>query len=180
MSFSKLQFPDDNIYLVTVTKNIVMMTKKWERRQKIFVISTDTNLVCIGTMRDCQCHRYLLLWQSNFFACRLNKSLICLVRVPSPLLKTTTTILFTPLNEHFFRCVSNISPKIWIFFSSSNSRIWKGLIIPEQIGSIQWAAVITAKNHKRQRRKRQSVTAKREKSQTPKFVSVWLGQVMLS
>ena len=31
-------------------------------------------------------------------------------------------------------------------------------------------AVISAKNHKRQRRKRQSVTAKREKSQTPKFV----------
>jgi len=28
----------------------------------------------------------------------------------------------------------------------------------------------SAKNHKRQRRKRQSVTAKREKLQTPKFV----------
>jgi len=28
----------------------------------------------------------------------------------------------------------------------------------------------SAKNHKSQRRKRQSVTAKREKSQTPKFV----------
>jgi len=28
----------------------------------------------------------------------------------------------------------------------------------------------SAKNHKRQRRKRQSVSAKREKSQTPKFV----------
>jgi len=28
----------------------------------------------------------------------------------------------------------------------------------------------SAKDHKRQRRKRQSVTAKREKSQTPKFV----------
>ena len=28
----------------------------------------------------------------------------------------------------------------------------------------------SAKNHKRQRRKRQSETAKREKSQTPKFV----------
>jgi len=27
----------------------------------------------------------------------------------------------------------------------------------------------SAKNHKRKRRKRQSVTAKREKSQTPKF-----------
>jgi len=33
-----------------------------------------------------------------------------------------------------------------------------------------WAAFDSAKNHKRQRRKRQSVTAKREKSQTPKFV----------
>jgi len=32
-----------------------------------------------------------------------------------------------------------------------------------------WVAVISAKNHKRQRRKRQSVTAKREKSQTPKL-----------
>jgi len=33
-------------------------------------------------------------------------------------------------------------------------------------------AVISAKNHKRQRRKRQSVTAKREKSQTPKVLTV--------
>jgi len=31
-------------------------------------------------------------------------------------------------------------------------------------------AVISAKKHKRQRRKRQSVTAKREKSQTPKVL----------
>jgi len=30
-------------------------------------------------------------------------------------------------------------------------------------------ALDSAKNHKRQRRKRQSLTAKREKSQTPKF-----------
>jgi len=35
-------------------------------------------------------------------------------------------------------------------------------------------AVISAKNHKRQRRKRQSVTAKREKSQTPKFLTAIL------
>ena len=33
-----------------------------------------------------------------------------------------------------------------------------------------WGAFDSAKNHQRQRRKRQSVTAKREKSQTPKFV----------
>ena len=32
-------------------------------------------------------------------------------------------------------------------------------------------AVISAKNHKRQLRKRQSVTAKREKSQTPKVLT---------
>jgi len=34
----------------------------------------------------------------------------------------------------------------------------------------EWRVFDSAKNHKRQRRKRQSVTAKREKSQTPKFV----------
>jgi len=36
--------------------------------------------------------------------------------------------------------------------------------------NLEWGAFDCAKNHKRQRRKRQSVTAKREKSQTPKFV----------
>jgi len=35
-------------------------------------------------------------------------------------------------------------------------------------------AVISAKNHKRQRRKRQSVTAKREKSQPPKVLTAVL------
>jgi len=35
-------------------------------------------------------------------------------------------------------------------------------------------AVISAKNHKRQRRKRQSVTAKREKSKTPKVLTAIL------
>jgi len=35
-------------------------------------------------------------------------------------------------------------------------------------------AVIDAKNHKRQRHKRQSVTTKREKSQTPKFLTAIL------
>jgi len=38
----------------------------------------------------------------------------------------------------------------------------------------------SAKNHKRQRRKHQSVTAKQAKLQTPKFVYVRLGQVRLS
>jgi len=35
-------------------------------------------------------------------------------------------------------------------------------------------AVISAKNHKRQRRKRQSVTAKQEKSRTPKVLTAIL------
>ena len=39
---------------------------------------------------------------------------------------------------------------------------------------IPWVAVISAKNHKRQRRKRQSVTAKRDKSQTPKVLTAIL------
>jgi len=39
-----------------------------------------------------------------------------------------------------------------------------------KISVSKWGAFDSAKNHKRQRRKRQSVTAKREKSQTPKFV----------
>ena len=39
--------------------------------------------------------------------------------------------------------------------------------------SMWWkrVAVTSAKNHERQRRKRQSVTAKREKSQTPKVLT---------
>jgi len=37
-------------------------------------------------------------------------------------------------------------------------------------GSFERGAFDSAKNHKRKCRKRQSVTAKREKSQTPKFV----------
>jgi len=45
------------------------------------------------------------------------------------------------------------------------------LILPfVYIFSLERGAFDSAKNHKRQRRKRQSVTAKREKSQTPKFV----------
>jgi len=39
---------------------------------------------------------------------------------------------------------------------------------------VRGVAVISAKNHKRQRRKRQSVTPKREKSQTPKVLTAIL------
>jgi len=36
--------------------------------------------------------------------------------------------------------------------------------------NLTWGTFDSAKNHKRQRRKRHSLTAKREMSQTPKFV----------
>ena len=49
----------------------------------------------------------------------------------------------------------------------------------DKADGVKWGAFDSAKNHKRQRRKRQSGTAKREKSQTPKFVYVRLGQVRL-
>jgi len=42
------------------------------------------------------------------------------------------------------------------------------------MNELDGVAVISAKNHKRQRRKRQSVTAKREKSQTPKVLTAIL------
>ena len=49
----------------------------------------------------------------------------------------------------------------------------------EEFPNLTWTdlfrvAVISAKNHKRKRRKRQSVTAKREKSQTPKVLTAIL------
>ena len=43
--------------------------------------------------------------------------------------------------------------------------------VDEQNKTYPRVAVISAKNHERQRRKRQSVTAKREKSQTPKVLT---------
>ena len=46
--------------------------------------------------------------------------------------------------------------------------------LSEVIGAVGRVAIISAKNHKRQRRKRQSVTAKREKSQTPKVLTAIL------
>jgi len=49
------------------------------------------------------------------------------------------------------------------------SRVGFKLKISENTG-VLWVAVISAKNHKRQRRKRQSVTTKREKSQTSKVL----------
>jgi len=51
-----------------------------------------------------------------------------------------------------------------ILFAAANKRF------VEATKSLSRGAFDSAKNHKRQRRKRQSVTAKREKSQTPKFL----------
>jgi len=53
-----------------------------------------------------------------------------------------------------------------------------GFPIAANLRQVEWwnnrVTVISAKNHKRQRRKRQSVTAKREKSQTSNFVTAIL------
>jgi len=48
------------------------------------------------------------------------------------------------------------------------------MTVPKLFSKNIRVAVISAKNHKRQRRKRQSVTAKREKSQTPKVLTAIL------
>jgi len=52
----------------------------------------------------------------------------------------------------------------------SNTFATDGTVGPTSHASVYFrGAFDSAKNHKRQRRKRQPVTAKREKSQTPKF-----------
>ena len=55
--------------------------------------------------------------------------------------------------------------------------VWIDMVIDR--GIFITGAIDSAKNHKRQRRKRLSVTAKREKSQTPKLVWVRLSEVQL-
>ena len=44
---SKVQFSDENFYLIKVTKNNVMVTRKWQWRRKMIVIYTDTVVACI-------------------------------------------------------------------------------------------------------------------------------------
>jgi len=56
-------------------------------------------------------------------------------------------------------------------FITKVRRVYVRLSIMETVTNLRCrGAFDSAKNHKHQRRKRQSVTAKREKSQTPKFV----------
>ena len=65
----------------------------------------------------------------------------------------------------------SVALKLHVVFNSSiNSEVFILLLscVPSRV------AVIGAKNHKRQRRKRQSVTAKQEKSQTPKVLTAIL------
>jgi len=51
MTSSKLQFSNDNFYLVTVTKNSNGYKKIVKATKKMMVISPDTVSVCIGTTR---------------------------------------------------------------------------------------------------------------------------------
>ena len=55
--------------MITVTKKR-NGDNKIVKATKMTADSTGTVVLCIGTKRDCHCHRYLLLWQSHFFACR--------------------------------------------------------------------------------------------------------------
>ena len=69
------------------------------------------------------------------------------------------TTFFSSLFISLLLCVS-WACRVWVF-GCKNGQKTK----PETF--IFWGAFDSAKNHKRQRRNRQSVTAKREKSQTP-------------
>jgi len=63
----------------------------------------------------------------------------------------------------------------FFFFPFYLSKVWlEGLQISYSLNKMKRVAVISDKNHTRQRRKRQSETAKREKSQTPKVLTAIL------
>ena len=78
------------------------------------------------------------------------------------------------LSMIFGVCVAYSSDDIEYYLDHANrreSKFWAYTLLNTLNGihSFKRGAFDSAKNHKRQRRKRQSVTAKREKSQTPKF-----------
>jgi len=78
-----------------------------------------------------------------------------LPRVPSPLVAKATGM------GHY--ALPNLAVSLtWLTVGNSEA--------DNESAVNEGGAFDSAKNHKRQRRKRQSVTAKREKSQTPKFV----------
>jgi len=62
----------------------------------------------------------------------------------------------------------------FVFFEPDVTHEVKELYFYLKESSTERVAVISAENHKRKRRKRQSVTAKREKSQTPKVLTAIL------
>jgi len=67
---------------------------------------------------------------------------------------------------------SKMNPKYFPRRASDSERYTSFVLKPSFLSGR--VAVTSAKNHKRQRRKRQSVTAKREKSQTPKVLTAVL------
>ena len=76
-----------------------------------------------------------------------------------------------------FRAVPVFSPFFWRVLEKTTIHMsdqWFILKVGIKRGRKCGVAVISAKNHKRQRRKRQSVTAKREKSQTPEVLTAIL------
>jgi len=89
---------------------------------------------------------------------------ICRLRPRASL--TTFSFLYEETFVRIVTATSVPSAKIDLFLACEMAafHILKGDFPARNKG----VAVISAKNHKRQRRKRRSVTAKREKSQTPK------------
>jgi len=62
----------------------------------------------------------------------------------------------------------------WLGLQRAQGFVYSLSLLKFDLQQVIGIAVIRAKNHKRQRRKSQSVTAKREKSQTPKVLTAIL------
>ena len=87
---------------------------------------------------------------------------------PRCYLHAPVTCLIGILGISWFLDLAQIYERIFFVFVSFRKNIW---VHNDTESGISRVAVISAKNHKRQRRKRQAVTAKREKSQTPKVLT---------
>jgi len=117
-------------------------------------------------MRDAPAYRLFYVFSAEFPRVRRISRLILIQE--KQLLNNKDFVIFKKQRYHDYKSNST-TPGHYKSFSLDYTKL-------ENQASILWigVAVISAKNHKRKRRKRQSVTAKREKSQTPKVLTAIL------
>jgi len=88
--------------------------------------------------------------------------------------KLDKSVIRLILGIHFFSLISSLLIWSLIGLALKIIKLRSTCLTFKLKTGVGRVAVLSAKNHKRQRRKRQSVAAKREKSQTPKVLTAIL------